>query len=286
MNIFNDLRAFSPNEQVPGYRGFGSYPSDYQAAQFPAHGDSIRITGNNQAFFFAQGEKNAAGKIVDVKLNTRALEELVANIVGQGATANERPIVRLQIDADVFENPERFIKKYQDLRPEPEQAKREEWLGKEAEIIRDFVNEGGLYSVVKQALQSDAKKRGEDENLNDTALKDRAEEFLRMNFKLEGLRTEQPMQFATWEIISPQGEFAARQEYKNSTSQVDRPWQLGTDPQLSTLAAHGHKGAQQVLDAVIHTGCLEIVTLNNGLLPEPSARRPAPLAARPELSPL
>lgn len=264
MSIISDLRIVTPQEPLAGYRGFSSYPTAYQAAEFPAHGDEIRITGNNQAFFFVSGVKDSAGQIVSVQKNVVALEKLIRNIVSQGTTADERPTFRLQIDADVFENTTQFVAKYQGLRSEQERSKREELLQQEAEIIRTFVNDGGIVGLAKQVLKEDAKRRSGGTELSNAELETISNEFFEKNFRLEGVRTQKPLQFSTWEIKAQDGTFVARQEYKNSTYMVDRPWQLGVNDDLTQLAKSGHKGAQQVLEAVYYTHELDTVDLTKG----------------------
>ena len=44
----------------------------------------------------------------------------------------------MQIDADLFENPSRFVDKYWEMRSEDGEAKRRELLSKEVQIIQDF----------------------------------------------------------------------------------------------------------------------------------------------------
>lgn len=274
MGIFSDLKTTTDTDPA-GYRGFAGYPSAYQAAEFPAYGKEVRITGNNQAFFFVAGVKDASAQVIDVQPNDTAFKKLIANIIGQGSDADQRPLMRLQIDADVFENPERFVAKYQTLRSEPTQAERERLLGKEAETIRAFVNDGGMYSLVRDAVAGDLKTRSGTPPTK-KQIDGATQEFFAKNFRLEGVRTQQPLQFATWEIASPDGVFQARQEYKNSTYMVERPWQLGLKTELTALGQDGHAGAKQVLDAVSATREMPTTNLTYGYPPRGLAGRPAP----------
>lgn len=278
MGIISDLKQGRPldewvaaggaqqnsQEPVSGYRGYDKYPAQFQAAQFPLHGEETRITGNNQAFFFVQGVKGADNQVADIQENTSRLKELIGNIVKQGDTAETRPSMHLQIDADVFENKDRFVDKYQALRAEPDEATRRALLGKEVDIIRNFVQGGGIKNAVKEVFQNNATENG-GQPLPDTALESLSKQFLEKNFKLEGVKTpDAPLQFATWEVVSGQDVFLARQEYKNSTHMTERPWQLGTELELSQLAGAGHTGAQQVITAATHTRDLETIDLTFG----------------------
>ncbi|HEU5048495.1 MAG TPA: hypothetical protein VFT64_11710 [Rickettsiales bacterium] len=200
---------------------------------------------------------------MDIEANTAALKALVLNIVERGVTAAKRPSVRLQIDADVFENPERFVTKYQALRSEPDEETRRYLLGKEAETIRNFVESGEMRKVISDVIGTEAEERN-GYTLPPLALSKRVDEFLEKNFRLEGVRTEQALPFATWEIKSEEGTFLARQEYSHSTYMTDRPWQLGIEQELSVLAGKGHSGASQVLEAAEHTRNLETVNLTHG----------------------
>lgn len=274
MNLFQDLRTVTSEDPFSGYRGFSSYPVAYQATEFPQYGHEIRITGNNQAFFFVSGLKDSgSNQITDVQSNTTHLRKLIKNILSQGNTPQDRPLVRLQIDADVFENPQRFVGKYQNLRSESEQAERERLLGKEATLIRDFVNNGGLVTLVKEAFQQRAIDRQDPFGQTEEKIDRDVRDFLVDNLRLEGVRTTRPLNFATWEIKSPEGTFAARQEYKTSTYMVDRSWQVGTEPELTCLAQQNHSGAQQIQTAVGYTRNLEIVDLTLGM---PATRNSLP----------
>ena len=172
----------------------------------------------------------------------------------------------MQIDADVFENPDKFAGKYQAMRPEAEESTRKDLLLQEAAIISGFVNNGGLKALVTEAF------RTEEPGLTEPAYDAKADEFLNNNFRLEGVQTEKPLNYATWEITSREGVFMARQEYKISTDKFDRSWQVGVDPELSALAQKKHTGAQQILEAVDHTRNLPKVDLTSGYaLPNPAS---------------
>lgn len=242
---------------VSGYKGYDSYPVAFQAADFPKYGNT-RITGNSQAFFFVEGIKKD-GQVVDIQLQTKHLKTLIANTL----QAEDRPQVSLQIDADVFENPEVYVDKYQKLRSEPEEATRRELLGKEAQMIREFVNEGGIKALVKETMQELAEARN-GKKLPENALETMADGFLKNNFHLEGLRTQEPLQFATWEVETSQGQLLARQEYKDSTYMADRPWQIGLAEELNQLKEKGHTGAEQVIEATDHTRDLPKIELTHG----------------------
>lgn len=262
---FDDLKTTTP----PGYCGYAGYPVAYQAAEFPALGRMVRITGSNQAFFFVRGVKNG-DQVVDIEPNTSALNKLIHVILDQGASATQRPLMRLQIDADVCEDPAAFVDKYQSHRPEKDETARRFLLGKEAELIRSFIIDGGLRALAKKCLREHAEKHG---GPAQDALENAVTDFFTHNFHMEGVRTAHALQFATWDITTHDGtRFAARQEYKDSTYMVNRPWQLGLEPQLSALAEKNHEGARQILYAVDYTRDLQTINLINFK----QSARPAP----------
>lgn len=253
----------NPDVPLSGYREHSKYPTAFQAPEFPKYGDEIRITAANQAFFFAQEVKSADGQVTDVAPNTDKLRELITNIIKRGNQADNRPTVRLQVDADLFENPEKFIDKYHDLHLEEDVAKRRELLGKETDIIRDFVQSGGIKTMVKEALQKNTTENG-GPSLPDNVLEELSKRFFEKNFKLEGVRTAEALPYATWKVKSDEGTLLARQEYTKNTHRLDRPVQLGRAEDLFPLASAGHTGAQEVIQAVAHTRSLETIDLTFG----------------------
>lgn len=258
MSIYIDLRTPATPGDVAGYHGFDGYPTAYQAAEFPKHGDQVRITGNNQAFFFAAPIKGEGGAITDIASQTKHLSTLMKNIINAGDDADSRPAVVMQIDADVIENIDRFVEKYQTMRPEAEDT-RKRLLRQEASLIQTFINTGGPKEVAYDAF-CDLKP-----GLTEKQYAAYVDEFMEKNFRLQGVQTAQPLKYATWEITSKEeGVFMARQEYKTSTDKAERPWQVGVEPELGNLAKNGYPGAQQVLEAVNFTRSLPTVDFTLG----------------------
>lgn len=244
-----------------GYRAYAAYPADFQAAAFPYCAEGSLLTANNHAFFFVSAERDETKKIVDIRLNTAALERLFRAIVARSDKLHERPWVHLRVDADLFENPARFVEKYQGLRAEPTRAEREQWLSKEGELIRAFVNNGGFQALAHEILKP----------RRNLFFKDRSVDyFFDHHFRFEGVRTEERLGHATWELLLPDGHsFVACQEYKGGTHMTDRTWQLGHTAQLVPLASEGHIGALQILRTVEYNYALPRIDLTRGLTPAP-----------------
>ena len=87
-------------------------------------------------------------------------------------------------------------------------------------------------------LQQDALKRSGNE-LPTSAIDALADRFTTENFRLEGVKTEQPLKFATWEVKGWQGTddtLLARQEYDKDTLMTERRWKLGRKSVIDQLA--------------------------------------------------
>lgn len=249
------LKTKGAQDEPIGYRGYDAYPAAFQAPDFPLVALNSRLTANNHAFFFVSPVKED-GKVVDVKLNTTQLERAFAAIVASSKKEHSRSYLQLQIDADLFENPVRFIEKYQALRSEPVQTEREALLAKEGDLIRSFVANEGFRRVATSLLKPRIIPFFPDH---------RVDRFFERQFRFEGVQTADALPFATWELLLPdRHSLVARQEYKRGTYMADRPWQLGHTQHLCVMAAEGHSGALQVLRAVEHTYELPRVNLTNG----------------------
>ena len=176
--------------QHDGYQESDRYPAAFQVVDFPKFADVVRITGNNQAFFFARAEKDSEGNITGIVEDTKNLKSLIREIYDSGNSPDSRTKFHMQIDADVFNNPDAFIQKYQSLRAEPTLEKREELLGQEVKIIKDFVENDGIHTLVKEVI-SEARREtvtdGTNRSLPEPVLNALATKFLTENFKLEGV---------------------------------------------------------------------------------------------------
>ena len=232
-----------------------------EVQEFPKHADYACITGNNLAFFFVETE-NAVLQGADPWLDTFFLEELIKNIVAQDSIAALRPTIILQVDADLFENQARFVEKYQHLRPESDKATREKILAKEAELIRDFVNQGGIRALVQKSL-TDAFQN------DDTGSVD---ECLASNFKLFGLRTEKPLRFSLWDVsASEEKAVIVQQYYTPHTASTQRFTIAGMKKSVMALAREGceegFEEATRLFEATDLIANLPTIDLTNGYTP-------------------
>ncbi len=268
-------------EFPPGYREFPGYPAQFQVVDFPGYGPYTCITGNNQAFFFAKAVTDEQTGAVRIVPNQENLKKLLAAIIAQSPDDPEKcPIFYMQIDADVFENPERFVDNYQSLRKEPDESERRRLLREEIDIIGHFVNGHGLYSLAKSVLKENADRLGQ--TLSEMQLNNLTTNFMGTNFCLKGVRTNKPLLFATWEVhLNGGGVFMTRQQYLLRTDKLQRPWKMGLGHLLSSLRNNGHPGATEVLEAIDHTRKLGTVDLTWGHPPRgepggPKSQYPQP----------
>lgn len=258
----NTLETRSVDGAPAGYREYAAYPVDFQAAAFPYCADGNLLVANNHAFFFVGAVRDENKKIVDLQLNTAALERLFRAIAARSDKLHERPWVHLRVDADLFENPARFVEKYQGLRAEPTRAEREHWLAKEGELIRAFVNDGGF-----QALATEILKPRKTPFFKDR----RVDYFFEHHFRFEGVRINERLGYATWELLLPDGHsLVARQAYEAGTHMTERKWQLGLTKHMVSMAGEGHIGARQVLQTVEYNYNLPRIDLTRGLTPAPT----------------
>jgi hypothetical protein len=149
----------------------------------------------------------------------------------------------LTLDADVREDRTRFVEKYQALRPE-EEATGRALLAKEAELIEGFLQNGGMLELAKEVVS-------EGNNLPPQVIEALAQGFLDRQFHVEGVQTDRALEAAVWQVDNSQGgQLQARQNYDIGTTNTDRKWLLGTQPQVEQLRASGHEGATVLSRAV------------------------------------
>lgn len=249
-SYFN-LKQQGGREGLPGYSGLDGFPGGreqfpsgdpvaFQVTDFPqlAGNRKAWVLGNNNAFFFVKNT-NGKGEADPEKLalNTVFLKKLIEGIYDNNTQFT------MMVDNDVLQNKERFVDSYQACRPEEREADRRAILGREADIISEFVNGGGIRDLVREVLRE---KQGQaDEREVDT--------FLEKNFRFEGLRLDKPLEAGAWEVEGPEGALCAKQMYPNATDRDQRPWQLGIQPELRALKEQGGEAAElanNVLDAV------------------------------------
>jgi hypothetical protein len=241
----------------PGYVALDHYPfkggMNFQAADFPliAGNGKAAMLGNNQAFFFVRNPKGNSDP-AKLELDTSALKKLIGNIYDQGTQFS------LLIDADVFRDRAKFVDKYQHIRPEPDEATRRAMLGREAEMIAGFVEAGGIPKLIGEVIQ-------EKTGIKDAALEHKTMEFLQHgHFKLQGVTIDKPIAYAVWQVDGPAGALIAKQVYPSQTPNTERPWQLGTEPELAALKENGHAGASALLDAAARMKQLPKINLTLG----------------------
>lgn len=240
---YHNLKQQGGTEGQPGFTGLDHYPFkeglNFQALEFPelAAGRKAWMLGNNQAFFFVKNT-NAKGEANPDKitLDTGNLRKLIKNIYDHNTQFT------LMVDGDVLLNKERFVGKYAHLRQEPTDAERRALLGREADLISEFVNGGGIRELVRDVLRES--NQGKEPAENDV------ETFLTKNFRFEGLRLDEPLKAAVWEVEGPKGALCAKQIYQDGTPHTERPWQIGTQPELLAWKHEGHEGAEAVTAAV------------------------------------
>lgn len=249
---YRNLKQQGGREGLPGYSGLDGFPGGreqfpsgdpvaFQVTDFPelAGNRKAWVLGNNNAFFFV---KNTNGKgeadPAKVTLNTAHLRTLIERIY------DNKTQFTMMVDNDVLQNKERFVDSYQACRPEESEADRRAILGREADIISEFVNGGGIRDLVRDVLQA---KQGQ------APAEQEVDSFLEKNFRFEGLRLDKPLEAGAWEVEGPEGALCAKQMYPNATERDQRPWQLGIKPELRKLKEQGGEEAalaNNVLDAV------------------------------------
>ena len=242
-----------PQSGIGGVIATDQYPAPFQATEFPllaGEGGRGEILGNNQAFFFV---KNPAGNQdpSQMQLDTTHLKTLIENIY------DAKSEFTLAIDADVTQNPERFIQKYAHLRGEPDPATREALLSHETALIGGFIAAGGVHDLVREVIAEKNEAKGQ--RLPANALDALTDGFLRQNFRIEGVITEQALDGAIWNVEGPNGALLAKQLYEPSTDRDQRKWLIGTKPALIELAqsqTESSPAALSVLEAVLEAGDL------------------------------
>ena len=247
---YNELS--DPQSGLGGVIATDIYPAPFQATEFPllAGQGRAEILGNNQAFFFV---KNPAGNQdpSQMQLDTTHLKTLIGNIY------DAKTDFTLAIDADVTQNPERFVQKYADLRGEPDQATREALLSHETALIGGFIAAGGVQDLVREVIAEKNEAKGQ--RLPGNALDALTDGFLRQNLRIEGVMTEQALDGAIWNVQGPNGALLAKQLYEPSTHRDERNWVIGTEPALIELAQSQTEAAPTalaVLESVEAAGML------------------------------
>lgn len=227
---YADIKTPANAEAEAGLQVLNSYPGQFQATEFPAlagNGEA-KMLGNNQAFFFVNNPKGNTDP-ANMTLDTTQLETLMRNV----RENNTR--FTLMVDADVMDNRERFVEKYSHLRRE-ERADAQALLGREAEIISEFVASDGIRETAKKVIN-------EGKSLSETVLTVLVDKFLEDNFRLKGVQTETALDAAVWQVDAPEGALVARQTYAPSTENTDRSWRIGTQPEIEQLAQRGNEDA-------------------------------------------
>jgi hypothetical protein len=232
-----------------GHLETDGYPAGFQAAELPnlAGDDKASILGNNQAFFFVKNNNDKGEANPDkVELDTSKLKELLTNVI-----ENDTKFT-MKIDADVVLDQEKFAAKYQDLRPEENQSDREVILRKEAQLISDFLKDKGVGKLIAEILSPGA---GDDADLGS-----KINQALTENFKVEGVKTEEPLKAAVWDV---EGKLGAKQNYAENTQNTERKWQLGTQPEMAKNWDKGDEGSASILDAVYEARNMDTVKLTS-----------------------
>ncbi|MBV8060845.1 MAG: hypothetical protein JO253_04885 [Alphaproteobacteria bacterium] len=264
--LFEELKSPPENaaEGAAGFRRYGAYPSAFQAADFPLYGTETRITGNGQAFFFVRAIKDEQGRITDFTLDTKHLETLIANIFASSEKHLPFGKYKMQLDADLVLDQDRYVQKYAGLRPEPPPINGQH-LRREAEIISAFLSTpGALHDVAARVIESKLRATHGDA-MTPGMVAMQTKRLLDEYLSIEGVQTETPLDSATWEIkLDDHNTFCACQGYTAATENTKRPWLLGlqnymADPALQKLPAYD--GAQEAIEAVTATGHLPVVKL-------------------------
>ncbi|MCH2548156.1 MAG: hypothetical protein MK052_11180 [Alphaproteobacteria bacterium] len=229
------------NNQHGGLVNEDAYPKDFQATEFPqlAQDGRASMLGNNQAFFFV---KNTDGTPDGMELNTDKLKTLMENVRENGTEFT------LMLDADVTENPEKFVEKYKELRPEHAEDPKlaEAMLAKEANLIGDFIKSDGLQNLVDEVFAD----RG---NAPEAGHEQLRKGFLGKQFKIEGVQTEEALTEAVWQVDAPDSErqLIARQSYSPATDSSERKWLLGNKEQVQALATDQNEDKQAAAEALL-----------------------------------
>lgn len=240
---YGNLKRQGGEDAVPGFAELDHYPfkpgMNFQALDFPAlaEGRKAWMLGNNQAFFFIANPKGNEDP-AQVRLDTGNLRTLMGNIHDHGT------LFTMMVDGDLLANPANFVERYQALRPEQDESVRRAMLGREAELIGEFLQGGGIRALAREVIAE------KEPGLNAAELDAKAGEFVQKNFRYEPLRLDEPLKAAVWQVEGPDGALCARQRYSANTDATERPWQLGTQPELDALRAQGHEGARNVVEAV------------------------------------
>lgn len=237
LQAYDALKAPQNAASTPGMALSEGYPAAFQAAEFPqlAGQGEVAMLGNNQAFFFVSNPKGNTDP-EKMKIDTTHLETLMRNARENGSR------VTLMVDGDLFHDRDAFVEKYTPLRPEyPDEAKA--LLRQEAQLISAFIEHDGIRETAKKVI-------GEGKNLPENALDKLADQFVKDQFRLQGVQTERALEAAVWEVDGPEGKLLARQQYDYGTERELRGWHIGTEPEVNALAQKGDSDAHALQEAV------------------------------------
>lgn len=229
------IRAAYEGLKADGLHATDNYPAQFQALDFPrlAGDGEVKMLGNNQAFFFVRNPKGNTDPDC-IELDTKNLKTLMQNVRENGTTFH------LLLDADIIDNPDRFVEKYHSLRPEKDEALAKAMLGQEAKLIGDFVKGGGVRELAKEVIR-------EQNALPEKAVEMLADRFITDQFHVKGVQVEKALEAAVWAVDAPTGRLTARQQYDRSTENTQRTWLLGVEPEVKALARdHGNASPEAV----------------------------------------
>lgn len=186
-------------ENTTGLREFTSYPVDFQVKDFPLDYGTTIIRAVSNAFFFTKFTDENGNR--NISANSSNLEELAHNVVLAYLDKGKVPEVVLQVDSEVFSNPENMGQKYKHLRDEPDEVAAQQ-IAKECGIVKDSVENPDFMPTLFKKVLDTLKTAGKDIN---------TEELLPLfanAIKVQGVQMDEPIQTPSWSLSDPYQEGA------------------------------------------------------------------------------
>lgn len=228
-----------------GFRASDAYPREFQVVDFPelAGTGKVEVLAADQAYFFLTKPKGDKAP-EEIALKTDNLKKLMRNVADNGTDFT------MMLDGDLVMNKDRFIDKYSNLQQTDDaKAHYRKVFEAEQREIGGFLKSGGIRKVATEMMAEKTGAKGED-------LDKQVDDFLKNNFRIKGVMTQEALQAATWKVETQDGALMAKQVYTVDIPEGEKRWQIGTQPELDALSKQGHKGAKAILDAVTGTDAM------------------------------
>lgn len=167
----------------------------------------------------------------------------------------------MKMDADALRmSQDAFAKKLGDAGDNAPQVKAQ------IDIIKEFINNDGIRKTAKEVISE------KNPQANNPQLEVLTDKFLKNNFRLEGVETNEPLVHAVWQVEAKKpdgtnnGRLEGIQKYYTDDKKWDGSWQIGSQPELDKLARDGHKGAKEIIDAVKKIDTMNTIDMTNGIV--------------------